>query len=355
MEERPTDTTLLKRFTPLDGLKAPNLSALAKKTPLKRLERGRLLFKEGDAQKLTYYLVSGSVELQVGGRTLEMIKSGSPEARAALAPAVPRIFAARAATDIEYISIDNDFFDALLTWDQTGHYEALDISASNIDSPSDWMTALLQTSAFQRIPAPNIQTIFMRMQRINCSAGEIVVRQGSEGDFFYAIVSGKCVVRRETPLNREGITLAELGPGNSFGEEALITDAKRNATVTMLTAGTLMRLGKEDFRTLLHEPQLQWVGYAQAKALVAKGAKWLDVRLPGELQHFPFKEALHIPLYLLRLKIDTLDPAIGYVVCCDNGRRSSAAAYILSDRGIDAYVLKGGLAGQASAADKPAS
>jgi rhodanese-related sulfurtransferase len=32
------------------------------------------------------------------------------------------------------------------------------------------------------------------------------------------------------------------------------------------------------------------------------------------------------------------------VVCCDTGRRSSAAAYILSERGFDAYVLKGGLA-----------
>ena len=33
-----------------------------------------------------------------------------------------------------------------------------------------------------------------------------------------------------------------------------------------------------------------------------------------------------------------------YVVCCDNGRRSSAAAYILGERGFDTYVLKGGIA-----------
>jgi rhodanese-related sulfurtransferase len=35
---------------------------------------------------------------------------------------------------------------------------------------------------------------------------------------------------------------------------------------------------------------------------------------------------------------------VQYVVCCDTGRRSSAAAYILSERGFEAYVLKGGLA-----------
>ena len=40
----------------------------------------------------------------------------------------------------------------------------------------------------------------------------------------------------------------------------------------------------------------------------------------------------------------TLDPSVSYVVCCENGRRSSAAAYILSERGFDTRVLTGGIA-----------
>ena len=63
-------------------------------------------------------------------------------------------------------------------------------------------------------------------------AGDIVIKQGTEGDFSYVVVAGKCTVTRETPLNKEGIKLAELGHGDSFGEEALIAEAKRNATVT---------------------------------------------------------------------------------------------------------------------------
>ncbi len=51
-----------------------------------------------------------------------------------------------------------------------------------------------------------------------------------------------------------------------------------------------------------------------------------------------------MPLYFIRLKIKTLDPAVRYVVVCDNGRRSSAAAYILSERGFDTHVLRGGIA-----------
>jgi rhodanese-related sulfurtransferase len=184
----------------------------------------------------------------------------------------------------------------------------------------------------------------MRMQRINYRARDVVIKQGTEGDYFYVVVAGKCVVTRETPLNKEGIKLAELGAGDSFGEEALIAEAKRNATVTMSTDGALMRLGKSDFQTLLNEPLLQWVDYDAAKDIVAQGGKWLDVRLPSEFQNFRIDDAVNIPLYFIRLKLNALDKNAQYVVCCDTGRRSSAAAYILSERGFEAYVLKGGLA-----------
>ncbi|MET0660975.1 MAG: rhodanese-like domain-containing protein, partial [Steroidobacteraceae bacterium] len=139
------------------------------------------------------------------------------------------------------------------------------------------------------------------------------------------------------------IRLAELGVGDTFGEEALIADAKRNATVTMMVPGTLMRLGKEDFRTLLNEPLLQWVTLAEAQKVIQLGGVWLDVRLPSEFEHDHIQGATNVPLYFLRMKMKSLDRHTRYVVCCDTGRRSSAAAYILSERGFDACVLKDGL------------
>jgi CRP-like cAMP-binding protein len=344
MHDRPTDISILKTFSPLDGMKAENLHALARKTQVLEIDAGRVLFKQGDTDKRTYYRVAGQVELRADDKTIGIVRSGSPEARAALAPGLPRKFTARALTDIEYIVIDSDLLDVLLTWDQTGQYEVAELRGDGMDVSGDWMTTLLQTKAFHRIPPANIQAIFMRMQRINYRARDIVIKQGTEGDYFYVVVAGKCLVTRETPLNKEGIKLAELGPGDSFGEEALIAEAKRNATVTMATDGTLMRLGKADFQTLLNEPLLQWVDYDAAREIVAKGGKWLDVRLPSEFQNFRIDEAINIPLYFIRLKLNALDKKTPYVVCCDTGRRSSAAAYILSERGFEAYVLKGGLA-----------
>jgi CRP-like cAMP-binding protein len=343
-EEREASVQLLKTFAPLDGLKRENLAALAKKVHIRTLSAGRMLFREGDTDKRTIWVVSGLVELRERDRTVAMIRGGTPEARNPLSPQIPRQQSARAVDEISYLSIDSELLDVMITWDQTGTYEVAELQAQQEASDSDdWMTTLLQTKAFHRIPPANIQAIFLRMQRVPFRAGEVVIKQGDEGDYFYVIVNGKCVVTRETPLNKEGIKLAELGIGDTFGEEALIAEAKRNATVTMLTDGVLMRLNKQDFRELMNEPLLQWVDYEQASEIVARGGKWLDVRLPSEHQNLRIEDSLNIPLYFIRLKLSQLDRNTPYVVYCDTGRRSSAAAYILVERGFDAYVLRSGL------------
>ena len=53
----------LRRFSPLDGLKRENIAALAKKTQVRQLESGQQLFKVGDSEKRTFYLLAGVVEL----------------------------------------------------------------------------------------------------------------------------------------------------------------------------------------------------------------------------------------------------------------------------------------------------
>lgn len=109
----------------------------------------------------------------------------------------------------------------MITWDQTGSYEVGDLQAqlNTGEDAGDWMTTLLQTKAFHRIPPANLQAIFMRMQQTQYRAGEVVIKQGDDGDFFYAIVKGRCQVTRETPLNKAGIKLAELTVGETLGKK----------------------------------------------------------------------------------------------------------------------------------------
>jgi CRP-like cAMP-binding protein/rhodanese-related sulfurtransferase len=343
MTDEQLSTDLLRKFSPLDGLKRDNLAALARKVQIRELSPGQVLFKEGDSEKRTVYVLSGLLELLDEGKVTELIDGSTDAARNPVSPFFPRRVSARARDRVQYISIDSDLLDVMLTWDQTGSYEVSELQGESDIGGDDWMTMLLQAKAFHKIPPANIQAIFMRMQQINYKSGDVVVKQGSEGDYFYVLTRGTCLVTRETPLNKEGIKLAELVVGDTFGEEALISEAKRNATVTMTADGSVMRLGKDDFKRLLNEPMLDWVDQAGAEEIIRNGGQWLDVRLPSEFENQHKDGALNMPLYFIRLKINTLDQDVKYVVCCDTGRRSSAGAYILSERGFQAYVLRNGI------------
>ena len=329
---------------PLDGLKRESLAALAKKISLRSLSGGDTLFKEGDLDARTLWLVSGRLEIQHHGRPVGTVSGGSSEAAAPLCPGSPRGATARALDTVEYLSIDSELLDVAITWDQTGIYEVAELKQEFKGAGGDdWMTTLLTSKAFHKIPPANLQAIFQRLERVPYKAGETVIRQGEDGDYFYIIVSGNCLVTRETPLNRTGLKLAELTVGETFGEEALLAGTQRNATVSMLTDGVLVRLGSEDFRGLMSEPLLQRVSCERATEIVARGGQWLDVRMPREHQTHAIAGSLNIPLFILRPKLGSLDRKVPYVVVCDTERRSCAAAFILVELGFDAYVLKGGL------------
>lgn len=329
----------LSEFSPFDALKKNKLRNLLEHVEVLQASQGQKLFKKGDLYKRSIYLLSGTIELVGDDTDQRVITGGTDEASGPIAPGLPRQQTAVAVDDVRYFSIDSDVLDVAITLDQTGIYEVGDFSSELNVGEGDWMTAFLQTKIFQQIPPQCIQMIFMRLQRIDFKAGDIVIQQGSSGDFFYIIRSGRCLVTREAAAGKENIDLAELTLGGTFGEEALISQAERNATVSMLTDGILMRLGRDDFQDLLKEPMLIFLDQHEANEAAAHGGKWLDVRVPSEFKADGKEGATNLPLYLLRHKLDVLDRKTPYIVYCDTGRRSSAAAFILIQNGFQAAVL----------------
>jgi CRP-like cAMP-binding protein len=335
------DPKQIKSFSPINSLNPENAQDLVKKITATPVQAGHYVFKKGDADKTHVYLLSGVIELVDDKKVIKMIKAGSPESLQPLAHGFPRRVSARAKIGSVVTKINSDMLDIMLTWDQTGSYTVEGVDEE--DDETDWMTRILQTRAFHRIPPANIQAMFMRMESVSYKPGEKVIEQEAEGDYFYIIKEGRCLVTRSTPANPNGVKLATLSVGDSFGEEALISDNKRNATITMLTEGHLMRLNKEDFNTLLNEPLLNWVEYDEARKLVEGGAIWLDVRLPAEHKAKLIKGSINIPLIFLRMKANSLDAQKKYVIYCDTGRRSSAASFLLNEKDIETYVLRDGV------------
>ena len=97
-EPAPTELSILRSFSPLDGLRSENLRALSRKTSVREMSQGRTLFKDGDTDKRTFYLVSGIVELLAQGKIIATVRANSPDARHALAPILPRRCSARVAS-----------------------------------------------------------------------------------------------------------------------------------------------------------------------------------------------------------------------------------------------------------------
>ncbi len=335
------DPNQIKSLSPINSLNPENAQELIKKITATQIQSGHYIFKKGDLDKIHVYLLQGEIELVQDKKVVKVIKAGSPDGLQPIAHGFPRPVSARAKSAAVITKINSDMLDIMLTWDQTGSYsvEAVDED----DDETDWMTRILQTRAFHRIPPANIQAMFMRMESVSYKPGEKVIEQDAEGDYFYIIKEGRCLVTRSTPANPNGVKLATLSVGDSFGEEALISDSKRNATITMLTDGHLMRLNKEDFNSLLNEPLLNWVDYDEGKKLVAGGAVWFDVRLPTEHKAKHIKGSINIPLIFLRMKANSLDTDKKYVIYCDTGRRSSAASFLLNEKDIETYVLRDGV------------
>lgn len=344
MTDLAVDAALFAAYVPLNALRPESQSDLAKKSSIIEAKAGQQLFKIGEQAVHAIFLMSGEIQLEdAAGKPITRIKAGDTNSTHRIAHQSPRKVSARCVTDARYLAVDASLLDVMLTWDQTGNFEVAEIQSGNEAGSDDWMAKLLQMKTFQMVPPSNLQGMFLRMQEVKVEPGQVIVKQGDEGDFFYVIMSGRCIVTREQP-NQKPVRLAELDTGSCFGEEALISDSRRNATITMLTRGSLMRLSKTDFRNLLNDPLARKLSYADAKKMVEAGkAKWLDVRLPSEFQAHNLPGSTNIPLYMLRMKLAALTKDTSWIACCDTGRRSSVAVFILTQKGYDAYVLDKGI------------
>jgi len=330
----------LKQLVPLNLLPEKELTQLLEQTDVETLKKGEYLFKAGDTEAKNVYLLTGKVDLLSGRKIVDTIEMGTEAASFALAHRLPRELACRAKTKVECIRIDSRKLGEMV---ENTRQDAFKVDDFEAEAGDDWMSQLLSSRVFQHIPPGNIQSVMIRMQEVEVKADEHIVIQGEEGDYFYMINKGECSVTRTLPNSSETVELARLGPGDSFGEEALISDKPRGGSITMLTDGVLLRLSKEDFVELVKAPMARLTSYEDAKTLVDGGGVWLDVRSPEEYKSFHLPGAINMPLNTLRFESSALDLAKRHVVYCDDGGQSSVAAFLLTEHGFEVYTLENGI------------
>jgi CRP-like cAMP-binding protein len=109
--------------------------------------------------------------------------------------------------------------------------------------PITEMAVLRSTPLFGALPGPALETVAREAQRVEIPAGDVIVRQGDPGAEWFAVISGRLAVAIDSMDRRE------LGPGDDFGEVALIRDVPRSATVRAITDAVLLVVDRQTFLT----------------------------------------------------------------------------------------------------------
>ena len=109
----------------------------------------------------------------------------------------------------------------------------------------DLISHLGEVPLFSKCSRRDLQTVIKHVEVLALHGGAQVISQGQAGDAFYVLLEGAAVVRRN------GRKVGELGPGDYFGELALLDPAPRNADVVAAGDVEVARLDAGSFRTML--------------------------------------------------------------------------------------------------------
>ena len=122
--------------------------------------------------------------------------------------------------------------------------------------PQEGRLLLASHSLFADLPPADLDSLLSHSRPVLFTAGEAIVREGATGRSLYQVISGRVEVQKEVQPGYS-IHVAELGPGEVFGEMTLFQGAPRSATVRALEDSRLLRVDRAGVRELLErDPDL---------------------------------------------------------------------------------------------------
>jgi Cyclic nucleotide-binding domain/Major Facilitator Superfamily len=133
--------------------------------------------------------------------------------------------------------------------------------------PSEQLAILRSAPMFERLPMTALERLGEGMRSIDYTADTDVVREGEKGDAYLIVGSGRVEVRQA------GRPIAELGPGEAFGEIALLRGVPRTATVRAMVPSTIYTISCTDFHEAISGPTSAAIADRVAAEHLARGAE----------------------------------------------------------------------------------
>lgn len=322
-----SDFVLFKQFSPLNELAREQLLDVAATSTALQLEKGESLDAVAP-RDCVVFLLAGTVDRVLGNDRSELIHADTERARYAIfSPQEDaRVFAR---SEASVLCVDSRLLEALLA--------RREADESQSDS-HDWVDGLMRSEVVANLSPASIQALLGALEPVQFGADEIIFNQGEAPDYYYIVSRGRCVVTRREAGQQSLLQLAALGPGGTFGEDALIASSSRNATVKTVDPSVVLRLRPDEFRKRLEQPLVRMVDQREVGALRGKGAVMLYIHFAAA--YVKSEKGITIPYAELRARMRGLDGSVHYVVISDNVMVSAAAAFLLTQNGFKVSLPK---------------
>lgn len=198
---------------------------------------GATLVAQGAQGDRFYAVLEGRVGVHVEAesglsRQVATLGAGDCFGEAALLGEGRRLATVKAETAVTVLALGRQAFTRL-----QGQLQADQLSAVLRNS-----AALKKSSFFGALPAERLSSLAFQLHRREVQAGQALITRGEAGADCFLVSQGRFEV-----LGEDGATVAQLGPGDHFGEVALLRDVPRTATVRAAEDGVVLTLSREEF------------------------------------------------------------------------------------------------------------
>jgi CRP-like cAMP-binding protein len=333
---------IIRKMVPFSTMPNSIFKVICGKIVLETARSGTFLFKRGDVNKELVYLLKGEVSLEVDKLKMEVIKAGTESARFALAHQIPRKVNGVAKGSVQLLRLNSIY----ITTPDLNAVKKPDAATTPMlkengkKDGQSWISTLLMIPTLRALSPAQLSTINEKLSEVKLQEGEVVVKQGDIGEYFYLVKSGECLLSYKDANPQQSLTVTKLKMWDSFGAEALICEAIRNHTVTALSELSLLRINKENFLSLIKQPSLKFVDETKMQALLDNGGILLDVRPDAQYEKSHWEQAINTPLQGLRNHLKNMNKDLPVVVVSDDVKLSEAAAFLLLSCKFSAYVSR---------------
>ena len=217
-EAPPEHIDLLESLTIFKPFDAETVGQLAAKLEARETAAGEAVIRQGDDGERFYVIDTGRFRVEIDGAVVAELERGDYFGEVALLREAPRNATVTAVVAGSLLSLGREDFVPVMR-----------------------IELLKSLPLFRPLPQPSLEFLAGRLEYQALEAGDVVIREGEEGDRFYVIAEGRFAV--EVAGERK----SELSAGEFFGEIALLRNVKRTATVVALERAVVFALRRDDF------------------------------------------------------------------------------------------------------------